>query len=533
MKNRKTLKPVFATWKRKKYQHKEVFLKIEMIRRKKCMKEKTIFLSVILIFFAFIGTGLAQTGYTTSAAFSDICDDENSCEKITNNNISYLDSWCINNPYFFNQNHVACWKSSHGNPFVSFIESVSGNQYSEFQKDATMTANDNGTGTGVYQDVSISSGRIYVLTYKYQVKNAKCFVGGSNNYFPTVSNFGILDNFYVKFVNKSSSFTPPHYGNVFETPPTPISYQLIDQLENISAGGVITKTVCIEANANYNAIWFYPKQDSSNATNNSRIRLVKANMYEVGAGNDANFGCTGTTTLGYGCATAGVSFSWSPSTGLSATNILNPTVNASSLSNGSHTYTLTVNTPCGSTLTDDVTINVTGLNIALTANQNPICKEDWVTLTASGAWTYTWTPNPITLEGVNGSPKVFQPTDTQQITVHGTDLNGCTGTASLTIYVVSADPNWEYDTTHVTTGYVLTVHPATSTSSIHHQWTVYKTSSIYQNPIQVHNEWGAGSHQLNYTFQYDKYYMVKHGVYSWNSSPCSWKEKRRYFHHSN
>jgi hypothetical protein len=46
MKNKKTLKPVFATWKRKKYQHKEVFLKILMIRRKKCMKEKTIFLSV-------------------------------------------------------------------------------------------------------------------------------------------------------------------------------------------------------------------------------------------------------------------------------------------------------------------------------------------------------------------------------------------------------------------------------------------------------------------------------------------------------
>jgi hypothetical protein len=27
MKNKKTLKPVFATWKRKKYQHNEVFLK--------------------------------------------------------------------------------------------------------------------------------------------------------------------------------------------------------------------------------------------------------------------------------------------------------------------------------------------------------------------------------------------------------------------------------------------------------------------------------------------------------------------------
>jgi hypothetical protein len=70
-------------------------------------------------------------------------------------------------------------------------------------------------------------------------------------------------------------------------------------------------------------------------------------------------------------------------------------------------------------------------NPVITANASPssICQGGSTILTGGGAATYLWNPG-----GLVGSPTVSPPVLTTY-TVTGTDLNGCTGTASVTVIV--------------------------------------------------------------------------------------------------
>ncbi|QLH47874.1 MAG: hypothetical protein HWD58_21070 [Bacteroidota bacterium] len=74
----------------------------------------------------------------------------------------------------------------------------------------------------------------------------------------------------------------------------------------------------------------------------------------VDAGMDKNLDCTTTSTTIGTTAIGGNTYSWSPSTGLNATNIAEPTASPSS----STTYTVTVTGSNGCTATDVVTVNV-------------------------------------------------------------------------------------------------------------------------------------------------------------------------------
>ncbi|MBK6820830.1 MAG: T9SS type A sorting domain-containing protein [Bacteroidetes bacterium] len=73
-------------------------------------------------------------------------------------------------------------------------------------------------------------------------------------------------------------------------------------------------------------------------------------------------------------------------------------------------------------------------SIPVTANVTPgnsVCAGTSITLTGSGANTYTWT------DGLNtpNNGVAFIPTTTATYTVTGTDGNGCTGTSSITVTV--------------------------------------------------------------------------------------------------
>jgi hypothetical protein len=78
-------------------------------------------------------------------------------------------------------------------------------------------------------------------------------------------------------------------------------------------------------------------------------------------------------------------------------------------------------------------------SIPVTANVTPgnsVCAGTSITLTGSGANTYTWT------DGLNtpNNGIAFIPTTTATYTVTGTDGNGCTGTSSITV-TVNLNPN--------------------------------------------------------------------------------------------
>lgn len=125
-------------------------------------------------------------------------------------------------------------------------------------------------------------------------------------------------------------------------------------------------------------------------------------------------------------ASGAVSYSWSPATGLSNANIANPIATPSTTTQ----YVVTGLDINGCTDMDTVVVTVTsGITVNVVASRDSICAGENVTLTASGANTYSWTG------GVNnGVP--FSPAATATYTVTGSDANGCIGTASYTITVL-------------------------------------------------------------------------------------------------
>ena len=143
------------------------------------------------------------------------------------------------------------------------------------------------------------------------------------------------------------------------------------------------------------------------------------------AGNSTSIGGSPTASGGSGTYT----YSWSPSTGLSATNVANPTATP----NGNTTYTVAVSDG-QNTATDQVVVVVNALpNVNISGNTT-ICIGSLTTLIASGGTMYSWS-NAATSAPSN----TVAPGTTTTYTVTGSDANGCTNTASKVV-TVNANP---------------------------------------------------------------------------------------------
>lgn len=129
-------------------------------------------------------------------------------------------------------------------------------------------------------------------------------------------------------------------------------------------------------------------------------------------------------------ASGATTYSWNPSTGLSANNIANPTANPTTTT----TYTVT-GTSAGCSDTASVTVTVNPLpNITLTPSAPAICAGQSVNITATGADTYTWSPS-SGLNSTNTPTVTANPLNTTSYTVVGTSTAGCTNTANVTVTV--------------------------------------------------------------------------------------------------
>lgn len=125
-------------------------------------------------------------------------------------------------------------------------------------------------------------------------------------------------------------------------------------------------------------------------------------------------------------ASSTISYFWSPSYGLNTTFGPNVTANPATSTN----YTVTAYYGSCSN-TGQITVGPNSFNsptLTVTASNSLVCMGDSTTLTASGANTYTWTNNVQ-----NAIPFAVYNTDTYYVT--GTDLNGCTNTASINVNV--------------------------------------------------------------------------------------------------
>lgn len=131
-------------------------------------------------------------------------------------------------------------------------------------------------------------------------------------------------------------------------------------------------------------------------------------------------------------ASGGVSYSWSPATGLSATNIANPTANPAQTTD----YIVTVTNASGCTSTDTVRVFVP--TVLAGSNQN-ICRGGSVQLQANligaptGAVSYSWSPA-TGLSATNVANPMASPLATTVYTVTAT-INGCSVTGTVAVIV--------------------------------------------------------------------------------------------------
>ena len=133
-------------------------------------------------------------------------------------------------------------------------------------------------------------------------------------------------------------------------------------------------------------------------------------------------------------ASGGISYQWSPTTGLSNPNIANPNLTLSS----NKTYTVTVTDADGCADTDQVTVTTYANPTAYAGTDKTICKGDNVALNASGGTTYLWSPN-YALTNANSSNPIANPSITTTYTVIATNSTGCTDTDQITITVKDCD----------------------------------------------------------------------------------------------
>jgi hypothetical protein len=84
---------------------------------------------------------------------------------------------------------------------------------------------------------------------------------------------------------------------------------------------------------------------------------------------------------------------------------------------------------CTASAISGVTVNPLPV-VTATANRSQICVKESTTLTAQGATSYTWTYDNSTNTTLSLSPLV-----TNVYTVKGTDANGCSNTATVSVIV--------------------------------------------------------------------------------------------------
>lgn len=189
------------------------------------------------------------------------------------------------------------------------------------------------------------------------------------------------------------------------------------------------------ANAANDSIWVSPAAATTytvsatalNGCVGSQTASIQVNQLPI-----ANAGADETICSGASVAlnaSGGVTYSWTPTTGLSASNINNPIV---SLSN-TQTYTLHVTDINGCTNSDTITVNVTPLPVANPGVNAAVCPGGTTTLNGAGGTSFVWSP----ATGLNNA-NIANPTCTPAVTTTYTltvSNGNCTSLPSAPITV--------------------------------------------------------------------------------------------------
>ncbi|MCK6639408.1 MAG: T9SS type A sorting domain-containing protein [Bacteroidia bacterium] len=167
--------------------------------------------------------------------------------------------------------------------------------------------------------------------------------------------------------------------------------------------------------------------DPSGCTQTNTILVTVNSLPIANAGSDINL-CTGSSVMLNG--TGGASCSWAPATALNNSVSCQPIASPAS----NITYTLTVTSSAGCSASDSINITVLPVPTALAGPDQGTCPGIPVTLNGGGAQTCSWSPV-TTLGNPLSCSTTATPLVTTNYTLTVTDINGCTGTDSITVTV--------------------------------------------------------------------------------------------------
>jgi hypothetical protein len=184
---------------------------------------------------------------------------------------------------------------------------------------------------------------------------------------------------------------------------------------NPQTAGVGTHTISYSYTNNINCL----------VTISQQIEVVNSN-FTASINASSTQICSGQTVTLTASSSNPATYIWNPGN-LTGTSI-SPVVNSSTL------FSLIATNTQGCVATSSLTVNVTPITIGVTPSSTSICSGQLVTLTATGADSYVWSP--VTgLSSTTGSVVIASPTASTTYTVTGTTSNGCVGTFTIPITV--------------------------------------------------------------------------------------------------
>ncbi len=175
----------------------------------------------------------------------------------------------------------------------------------------------------------------------------------------------------------------------------------------------------------YTITYSYTDANGCNNTSTQQTAVTSAANINVAA--VSNSICTGATTVI--TANGGITYSWSPATGLN--NSTNASVTAQPNSTTTYIVTGIDNTGCSGTASIVITVNALPI---VNATGTSICSGQSGNISATGASNYSWLPNTGLSSNIISNPTA-SPAINTTYTVLGTDVNGCTNTATAVVTV--------------------------------------------------------------------------------------------------
>jgi gliding motility-associated-like protein len=159
--------------------------------------------------------------------------------------------------------------------------------------------------------------------------------------------------------------------------------------------------------------------DANGCQSSDEVTVNLFQLPSISAGNDAVI-CAGQTTQL--TASGGVSYLWSNNLGEGVSHSVSPQVTTN--------YSVTGVDANGCSNTDEVVITVNALPQVSGGSDQTVCQGETVVVNASGAQSYVWTGISST-----NSTASFTAVNSVNLSVTGTDANGCSNTDNVSITV--------------------------------------------------------------------------------------------------